>query len=648
MQKIFAWLDDRTGYRALLNKTLYEPIPGGARWRYVWGTTLLFTFMLQVLTGFCLWMSYSPSATTAWESVFYIQHSMTLGWLVRGMHHFAAGAMMILMTLHLMQVVIDGAYKAPREVNFWLGLLLMQLIAVMGVTGYLLPWDQKGYSATQVVTGIIGATPIVGTYIQQLAQGGTQYGNLNLTRFFALHAGILPAAVLGVLALHLYVFRRHGQCTVPSKRNPDDKTVHTYWPDQFLRDAIACMAVLIAIIGTTFFWGGAELSAPADPAEAYSAARPEWYYLFLFKFLSIPWVARVGVVTHLGESFGAVIVPGLVITVIALMPLIARWRYGHRFNVSFMWVVVGIVGVLTGMAVHADWIADNQEGRDFRLAVKQAHIDALRVTELAHSPMGIPPEGAANLLRRDPLTQGPKFFQTYCINCHQPEDKKDQFAEPPVAPELADPQNRTKITFASREWTKSVLVNFEKHFSALANTKGDFAEAANTILTGSMKDWSDSNRETLTNPENANDLAALVEFIYTQSGRPDSLSPDHETVQRGLKIFTTGEMTNGTIDSCVDCHSMKPVVLVDDVRQYAEESLAEGLYPDLTGYGGVDWLKKMIATPHAVYAGDSGNNAMPAFESQLTPSEVEILARWLAYDYHPTAEGNKPAAQPAK
>src|SRR5690606_26933558 len=123
---------------------------------------------------------------------------------------FAAQAMVVLLILHLMQVVIDGAYRAPREVNFWLGLVLMQIVMFLGLTGYLLPWDQKGYYATQVATEIIGSAPIAGPYVQQLLQGGNQYGNLTLTRFFALHAGILPALLIGFLALHIYVFRRHG------------------------------------------------------------------------------------------------------------------------------------------------------------------------------------------------------------------------------------------------------------------------------------------------------------------------------------------------------------------------------------------------------------------------------------------------------
>jgi len=108
-QRFLDWLDHRTGYRDLMKEALDEPIPGGARWRYVWGSTLVFTFFVQVITGFVLWAAYSPSTRTAWESVYYIQHEMTLGWLVRGIHHFAAQAMVVLLVSHLVQVVNDGA-----------------------------------------------------------------------------------------------------------------------------------------------------------------------------------------------------------------------------------------------------------------------------------------------------------------------------------------------------------------------------------------------------------------------------------------------------------------------------------------------------------------------------------------------------------
>ena len=241
---LFNWLDHRTGYRAFVHEALYERIPGGARWRYVWGSTLVFAFFVQVVTGIFLWMSYSPSAQTAWESVYFIQFQTQGGWLLRGIHHFTSQAMVVLLALHLLQVVIDGAYRAPREVNFWLGLILMQIVLGLSLTGYLLPWDQKGYWATRVATNLLSLVPVVGKSLQAIVVGGPDYGHHTLTRFFALHAGVLPALLILFLVLHVALFRRHGIChKVPAKGRES-----SFWPDQVLRDAVACFAVLAVVL----------------------------------------------------------------------------------------------------------------------------------------------------------------------------------------------------------------------------------------------------------------------------------------------------------------------------------------------------------------------------------------------------------------
>jgi ubiquinol-cytochrome c reductase cytochrome b subunit len=275
MSRFFDWLEHRTGYRALLYTALYEHIPGGPRWRYVWGSTLSFCFFVQVVTGLVLWAAYSPSAQTAWESVYYIQHQMTAGWLLRGVHHFTAHAMVVLLAIHFLQVVVDGAYRAPRELNFWIGLVLMLIVLSLALTGYLLPWDQKGYWATKVATNMLALVPLVGEPLQRLVVGGSEYGHHTLTRFFALHAGVLPALLMIFLALHVALFRRHGLTVRDPNRRPDT----TFWPDQLLRDAIACLGVIVVVLVLVLQSYpsieagepvanrlGAHLGAPANPA----------------------------------------------------------------------------------------------------------------------------------------------------------------------------------------------------------------------------------------------------------------------------------------------------------------------------------------------------------------------------------------------
>ncbi|MBX3437614.1 MAG: cytochrome b N-terminal domain-containing protein, partial [Planctomycetaceae bacterium] len=504
------------------------------------------------------------------------------------------------------------------------------------LTGYLLPWDQKGYYATQVATEIAGSVPAVGPAVQKIAQGGSEYGHLTLTRFFALHAGLLPALLIAFLALHIYVFRRHAIHVKDTKGQPDAK----FWPDQVLKDGVACLAVLAGIM-VLAVWKGAELTAPANPAESYSAARPEWYYLFLFRFLKFEWVSQGGEATGLGEAFGAVVIPGLFMGVLVLMPLIAKIRGGHTFNVAYLWAMLLGAGALTGLALYEDWFKDDDAGRDFRAAYVKAHVDGERAVELAQSPTGIPPEGAISLLRNDPLTQGPFLFDRYCIECHQPAARSGEWTRSAdggtvailsTAPELVDTLHPETVHFGSREWIRHILTDFTAHFASLENITEESGaapervEAAAAILGGSMADWSQSNAATLTAEANRADFDALVEFLYTQSERADALPTDDPQVQRGREIFESGALTEGTIDSCTGCHAMH--------ARGDDEPLSEELYPILTGYGGQTWLRRFIADPESHYSGGSGNNAMPAFADQLSPHDLDMLVRWLTGDYY--------------
>ncbi len=619
MNALITWIDDRTGLKKLMHEALYEHIPGGARWRYVWGSTLVYTFAIQVITGVFLATAYSPSTMTAWESVYHIQNHMQFGWLVRGMHHFSAQAMIVLLALHLMQVVIDGAYRAPREVNFWLGLVLMQIVLGLGLTGYLLPWDQKGYYATQVSTEIMGATPFVGLEQQQLAQGGPQYGHHTLTRFFTMHVMILPGTLIAFLVLHIAVFRRHG-ITVP---DPDRAPGVAFWPDQVLKDSVACLIVLATVIGLTY-WKGAELSAPADPSEAYSAARPEWFFLFLFQFLRFEWVE------HQGLAFGAIYLPGALMLILTAMPILGRWKIGHWFNIAFMMgTMVGIV-YLTGLALNND-----AKDPDFQAAVKQAHDDSERIRVLAERDDGIPVEGAVSLLRNDPLTQGPRLFARNCAPCHRHDGKdgtgrevvklvkkadgtEERVLEQPTAADLG--------TFGTSAWLKSVITDYSTTFAPLNNAGANVKE--HFVKNSEMAGWSKANAQVWRLQANEQSLEDLAAFLQSQGGRKSpTVAADAASIKRGREIFVSGKLAAGEIkeSNCIDCHSLKP-------RGEEEVLGAGGAAPTLTGYAGADWLREFLKNPgHAQFYGE--HNAMPAFGDRLSEKEMDLLVRWMVGDY---------------
>ncbi|MEM8678627.1 MAG: cytochrome b N-terminal domain-containing protein [Planctomycetota bacterium] len=630
------WLDSRTGYRDLMHEVLFESVPGGARWRYVWGSTLVFTFFLQVVTGIFLWTAYSPSTQTAWESVYYIQHEMFLGDLVRGMHHFAAQVMVVLLAIHLIQVIYDGAYRAPREVNFWVGMVLAQIVLGLALTGYLLPWDQKGYYATQVSTKIAGATPLIGPAIQELAQGGPVYGHHTLTRFFAMHAGILPALMVVFITIHIYVFRRHGLTVADYDHAPDT----TFWPDQVLKDAVACLGVLAVILLLAIF-KGAELSAPANPAEAYAAARPEWYFLFLFRFL------KFELVEHFGIAFGAIYVPGAIMLVLLAMPIIAAifGGAGHRFNVAFLAVLsLAIVG-LTGLA-----LVEDATNRDHQAAIAEAHRDAERVVELAQGTSKIPVAGAATLLQADPFTQGPRLFAQHCASCHRYHGHDgrgrivmttNEAGESEVAlPTAADLGN-----FASRDWMRAVLVDYTDHFLPIefsnrykASVAGEDDRDYINPQESEMANWS-GDHESLVSEENAENLKALIEFLVAEANHPHQ-TVDAALVEQGRAVALDGAW-NGMLEgtSCIDCH--------DTLGEPFEEN-PDGSgsgYPDLAAYGSAEWLLSFINNPGTdQHYGEK--NQMPAFADKMSASERQMLIDWMIGNHELTDVHDYPSSQP--
>jgi quinol-cytochrome oxidoreductase complex cytochrome b subunit/mono/diheme cytochrome c family protein len=371
--KLSAWFDHRTGYKKLLAALLIEHIPGGAKWRYVWGSCLAFVFLIQLVTGVLLMTAYSPGDSSAWGSVYFIQYEMDFGWLIRGLHHFGSQTMVVLLGLHMLQVVIAGAHLPPREINWWLGLLLMGAVLALSLTGYLLPWDQKGFWATRVATNIAGNIPGIGSFLQKVIVGGPDYGNATLTRFYALHVGILPPLVILLTILHLAVFRRHG---VTHPKNPEGEG--WFWPDQAFRDLVVCLLLFGIMLGLVIYGDGhkierpegapepsfydklahagrdgrgANLDAPADPSSKQYPARPEWYFLFLFQLLKYFEGPQ--------EILGTVVIPNGAFVLLAILPLLGYgWmrRFGHGFGILVVTSLLVGAGTLTCLAVAEDTV----------------------------------------------------------------------------------------------------------------------------------------------------------------------------------------------------------------------------------------------------------------------------------------------------
>src|SRR6202166_579943 len=199
---LWGWLDRRTGVDAALRSALYEPIPGGARFAYIFGSGLLFIFISQVITGVFLALYYIPSADHAHTTVAYITKAVTAGSFLRSLHAYGASAIVIILFLCLSQTSMYGSYRGRRELLWLSGCALFGLVLAMAFTGYLLPWDQRAYFATAVGTNAVSEVPVIGESIKRLMRGGTEMGTLTISRFFVAHVFLIPAFIFALVASH--------------------------------------------------------------------------------------------------------------------------------------------------------------------------------------------------------------------------------------------------------------------------------------------------------------------------------------------------------------------------------------------------------------------------------------------------------------
>jgi len=209
------WIEERSGLVGAVRYFLFRNVPRDTNWFHTLGSATLTAFIVQAVTGIILAMYYKPDPNSAYESIQNITNHVTMGWLVRGMHKWGASVFIILMFLHMGRVFLFGAYKYPRELNWILGVLLLVTGMFEGFTGYLLPWDQTAYWASVVGINLNGTAPFLGPWIASILKGGSEIGPDTLARFYSLHMLVLPAAIAGLIVLHLYLVIRLGVSSPP-------------------------------------------------------------------------------------------------------------------------------------------------------------------------------------------------------------------------------------------------------------------------------------------------------------------------------------------------------------------------------------------------------------------------------------------------
>ena len=337
---IIQWIDSRTGLETAVKRFLYEDVPASSGWHQVLGSVALFSFLVQVFTGILLAFNYAPTPGEAYHSLQYIVTELTGGRLIRGLHHWGASLMLVVVVLHMVQVFIYGSYKKPRETTWMAGVVLLLFTLGFGLTGYLLPWDNRAYWGTIVTTRIAAQAPLAGPYLTRLL-GGDGIGVVTFARFYALHVLLLPPLTAIMIAAHVYLVRKHGVAPAPVETAPKKK----FFPEQAFKDTVAIfisfMILLVLAIAARV-----PLGQLADPTDTAYVPRPEWYFLFLFQALK----SFEGPL----EVVGSIVLPSLAILAIFLVPFIDRApavRLGKR-TVAMCAVVLATL-CWTGLTVRA-------------------------------------------------------------------------------------------------------------------------------------------------------------------------------------------------------------------------------------------------------------------------------------------------------
>ena len=367
MSRISRWLNERLDLTALRRALLDREVPDRLTWWHTLGSATLTVFVVQVVTGVVLATFYSASPDHAYDSIRYIQTQVPGGPLLRGIHHWAASAMVVLLLSHMIRVFAMGAYKYTREANWLVGVGLFVVVLGFSFTGYLLPWDQKAYWATQVGTSIGGTTPLIGGQVVKLLRGGAELGAATLSRFYAFHVLWLPALIALLILLHIAAVIRQGiaprtralEERAPSKTSDPVYPAYyresyaatkrggvRFYPDIIGKDMIVSTAVIavIVLLAATF---GAPLEAPADPTDTSYVPKPEWYFLPLYQLLKL--------VPGSMESLVAVGVPTALLVALVALPFFDRRSTRNLLRrplaMASLALILGGAGFLLGAAI---------------------------------------------------------------------------------------------------------------------------------------------------------------------------------------------------------------------------------------------------------------------------------------------------------
>ena len=462
--KFVKWLDERTGLIAAFSSIVNWQSPAGRFCCRFMPVALVFLFLLQGITGAFLWAFYSSSATSAWESVFYIQYVLPYGWLVRGIHHYSAQLFVGISGFYVLSLLLHGAYRRPREFVYWSALAMCLMSLCSCLTGDLLPWSQSGYFATTTRVSFLQLLPVVGVPLYQIVAGGPdpQFGALTISRFLFLHVGVFGGGGFVVLCFWKYFDIRSRKILQTETRFDGvhkcclacaSKKRQSFWGRDAFCVGITCVVVFVAVLILVFqhsltpsqiaarkttlpaeAYLGAELTAPVDVSSSYDAARPEWSFRALYHMTKLSVFSRVGMV------YAIFVVPPLLVFCFFAAPILGRSKVLHYVVVLAALVFFVVFCRFTYLSYWSDYSPESEHSADFKAGVADAKRSADRAIELAFAPTGIPRTGALTLMKSDPYLVGPKLFDQHCASCHNFKAKSSDALNPDyIEIECAEP-----------------------------------------------------------------------------------------------------------------------------------------------------------------------------------------------------------------
>jgi len=588
LTRIADWVDERTGWRTAGRAWLESPVVGGAPWAAAMAAALATCFGVLALTGVLLLTAYGASPQAAWASVHFVQFVQDRGWIVRGLHYWAAQALIVLAAAHVVHGAFIAGYRKPREVAWWMTLVVLALAIGGGISGGLLPWDQKGWWARVVEGNIVGLAPGLGPWIQQMMEAGSELGALGLARVFTAHVVLVPALLLGALLVRRAILAKHGWVEGGGGAGAGAGAGAMTRGARLARSVIVASVitgVLFALTGKTH---GAPLEAPADPLSDYPA-RPEWFLLTLYELRKL----FGGVGDFLGTNIGPMLAAGYLV----LLPWI------DKRGRSRVITVYAPVFVIFGGAVALALAALKHDAGDPTYAKQRAKAD-LRAAGAVRAAMGgVPPEGPLAMMRSDPELRGRELFEQSCAGCH-------------VLGDLGDPKKATATKLdgcGTAKWIETMIHDPDApEMFGRGPFKGEMpsVDVRPKDLPADKK-WS---------PMVKNDAERAAVAAFLASLGEDPGDPPHPPLDEA----TRKAAENVVSDRCTSCHLYKG----DGDLESSEKA------PELAGYGSVAWTRAQIADPSSVatYRGNALDaklkKHMPRFDRELSAGDIDIVARW--------------------